>query len=102
MADRPHVRVDPSVRGGSPVIDGTRIDTLLIAGFVATGAQVETVIDWYPSLDRPSVLLACWYETRHGRYGGREMKAARKAWREWAAAWKPTAASCPDPPEVSR
>lgn len=100
MASRPHVRVDPSVQGGQPVIDGTRIPTLVIAGFVATGADMDTVVYYYPSLDRPSVLLACWYETEHGRYGGRRMRAARKAWREWARVWKPTAASCPDPPEV--
>jgi len=53
---RPHDRIsiDPKVRGGSPVIQGTRIPAHLIAR-LATEEPVESVLDLYPSLTRDDV-----------------------------------------------
>jgi uncharacterized protein (DUF433 family)/DNA-binding transcriptional MerR regulator len=44
------VRVDPEVRGGYPVIDGTRVPYDLVAGLLADGMDASEVAAFYPSV----------------------------------------------------
>jgi uncharacterized protein (DUF433 family)/DNA-binding transcriptional MerR regulator len=46
----PGVRVDPEVRGGYPVIDGTRIPYDLVAGLLADGMSESEATAFYPSV----------------------------------------------------
>jgi uncharacterized protein (DUF433 family) len=46
----PGVRVDPEVRGGYPVIDGTRVPYDLVAGLLADGMEASEVAAFYPSV----------------------------------------------------
>lgn len=46
----PHVRIDPSIRSGAPVVEGTRIPTRLISELIEEGVRPEEVIDLYPTL----------------------------------------------------
>ena len=58
-AIQPHTRIsiDPGVRGGSPVIEGTRIPADLVAR-LAKEDSVESVLDLYPSLTREDIEAA--------------------------------------------
>lgn len=46
----PGVRVDPEVRGGYPVIEGTRVPYDLVAGLLSDGMQPAQVAAFYPSV----------------------------------------------------
>ncbi len=48
----PGVAVDPEVRGGYPVIEGTRIPYNLVASLVNDGVPPEAISQYYPSVDR--------------------------------------------------
>ena len=50
LEPRPHVRVDPAVRGGEPVIAGTRIPYDEVAALVRDGIPAEDVRDFYPQV----------------------------------------------------
>jgi len=54
MVLRPSDRVliDPAVRGGTPVIDGTRIPTRLLRELIDDGLNTEEVLHLYPALSR--------------------------------------------------
>lgn len=47
----PRIRVAPDVRGGYPVVAGTRVDYDLVAGLIADGVPPRKVKDFYPSVD---------------------------------------------------
>lgn len=51
---REHISVDPGVRGGRPVVAGTRVPYELIAGLVHDGVPPEEVATFYPSVDAAS------------------------------------------------
>lgn len=46
-----HISVDPEVRGGFPVLQGTRVPYNVVASLVRDGMSVETVSELYPSVD---------------------------------------------------
>lgn len=48
---RPHVAVDPAMRGGHPVIKGTRIPYELVAGLIADGVPAADVRLYYPGVN---------------------------------------------------
>lgn len=48
---RPHVTVDPAMRGGHPVIAGTRVPFELVAGLVEDGVAPEDVALFYPGVN---------------------------------------------------
>lgn len=58
----PGVLIDPRVRGGTPVVDGTRIPTQLIAMLDADGMSPADIVDLYPSLMPQQVADALAYE----------------------------------------
>jgi uncharacterized protein (DUF433 family)/DNA-binding transcriptional MerR regulator len=47
---RPNVSIDPAMRGGHPVIRGTRIPFEFVAGFVADGVKPEDIYLYYPGV----------------------------------------------------
>jgi uncharacterized protein (DUF433 family)/DNA-binding transcriptional MerR regulator len=61
------VAIDPGVRGGTPVIDGTRIPTALIAELLADGSTVDAIVAAYPAIDAEDVLAAAEWEKQPRR-----------------------------------
>jgi uncharacterized protein (DUF433 family) len=63
LRPRDRVVIDPGIRGGAPVIRGTRIPTRLIEELVeADGLDVAEVMELYPSLTAEDVEEALDYE----------------------------------------
>jgi len=58
LIPHPHVRVDPSVLGGSPYIVGTRVPVRRLWAFYRNGATVDTLIRRYPQLGAAKVFDA--------------------------------------------
>jgi uncharacterized protein (DUF433 family) len=58
LVPHPHVRVDPSVLGGSPYLVGTRVPVRRLWAFYRGGATVETLIRRYPQLGAAKVFDA--------------------------------------------
>lgn len=56
------VTIDPRVRGGTPVVDGTRIPTQLIAMLNVDGMTPADIVGLYPSLTAEQVDQAIAYE----------------------------------------
>jgi uncharacterized protein (DUF433 family) len=50
LEPRPLVSVDPAVRGGEPVIEGTRIPASEVAALVRDGVAPEQINDFYPNV----------------------------------------------------
>jgi uncharacterized protein (DUF433 family) len=48
---RRHISVDPAVRGGRPVVSGTRVPFEVVATLVRDGVPAEDVAEFYPSVD---------------------------------------------------
>ena len=55
MRIAPRIVVDPAIRFGKPVIEGTRVPVELVLGQLAAGMTIETVMDEY-ALAREDVL----------------------------------------------
>jgi uncharacterized protein (DUF433 family)/DNA-binding transcriptional MerR regulator len=47
---RPNISVNPDVRGGHPVVAGTRVPFEVVAELVRDGVQPEKIADYYPSV----------------------------------------------------
>lgn len=58
LAER--IVVDPAIRSGRPVIEGTRVPVEIVIGHVAAGMTVEAVADEF-DLSREDVLAALSY-----------------------------------------
>ena len=56
----PRIAVDPNVRFGKPVIEGTRVPVDVLVGGVASGMTAEAVADAY-GVAREDVLAALAY-----------------------------------------
>lgn len=72
MQIAPRITVDPAVRFGKPVIEGTRVPVELVLGKLAGGMTVETVMDEY-ALTREDVLAALAYAAE--RIASEEIRA---------------------------
>jgi uncharacterized protein (DUF433 family) len=48
---RRSIAVDPDVRGGHPVISGTRVPFELVASLVRDGVSYSDIADYYPAVD---------------------------------------------------
>ena len=75
---RTAIVTDPEVRGGIPVIGGTRISAHEVAGVVAR-AGVDEVLAIYPSLDAEKVEAAVVYAKAHPRVGRPPNKEASRS-----------------------
>jgi len=60
---------DPEIRGGEPVIRGTRIPVYLIADLMSQGADAREILEDYPSLNAATVRSALAYAQTHPRRG---------------------------------
>lgn len=61
-----HVDIDPDVRGGTPVVSGTRIPTVLVAELVNGGLGPEEIVAMYPLLTVEAVAAVHqWEQRRH-------------------------------------
>ena len=69
---------DPEIRGGEPVIRGTRIPVYLVADLMRQGADAREILEDYPSLTANTVRSALAYAQTHPRRG-RPRKAPWRA-----------------------
>lgn len=95
---RPHVSIDPSSRTGHPTIVW-RIPAETPCSVLWDGYPMAWILQNYPTLTRPHVLVAAWYLAT---YGSRTWK---KRWGVWAKdnfghLWAQRYDECPDPPTV--
>lgn len=58
----PRVLINPNVRGGTPVVQGTRIPTRLIAELAGDGFAIHEIRDFYPSLNTKDIEAALSWE----------------------------------------
>lgn len=58
LRPRPHISVDPEMRGGHPVIAGTRVLYELVAGLVADGVPPQDIKNYYPLVDADAAVDA--------------------------------------------
>lgn len=72
MLERPYVRVEPGLRCGRPNVAGISCEAIALD--VWDGMSVDETAATF-NLTRAQVLVACWFEGRHG--------ALRRSWREW-------------------
>lgn len=63
------VVTDPEIRGGEPVIRGTRIPVYLIADLMSRGADAREILEDYPSLNASTIRSALAYAQTHPRRG---------------------------------
>jgi uncharacterized protein (DUF433 family)/DNA-binding transcriptional MerR regulator len=72
----PHsgVRVDPEVRGGYPVVEGTRVPYDVVAGLLADGVEPAEISAFYPSVTAEAAQGALGFEQYVNGY-----RAARAA-----------------------
>lgn len=55
------ITVDPARMGGLPTIRDTRVTVGMVLGQLASGRQVDELLDDYPYLERADVLAALEY-----------------------------------------
>jgi uncharacterized protein (DUF433 family) len=58
LEPRPHVSIDPAVRGGEPVVGGTRIPASEVAALLRDGVQPAQIGDYYPGVTPEAALDA--------------------------------------------
>jgi uncharacterized protein (DUF433 family) len=68
---------DPEIRGGEPVVRGTRIPVHLLQDLVARGATHDELLADYPSLDHQRLRWALLYAKNHPRAG----RPRKRPWR---------------------
>jgi uncharacterized protein (DUF433 family) len=68
-ASREVVVSDPAIRGGEPVVRGTRIPVHLLQDLVRQGASAEELLADYPALTGERLRLALLYAETHPRVG---------------------------------
>jgi len=60
---------DPAIRGGEPVIRGTRVPVFLVADLVEQGASLRELLEDYPALNAAKVRSALAYAQTHPKRG---------------------------------
>jgi uncharacterized protein (DUF433 family) len=58
---------DPDIRGGEPVVRGTRVPVYRLADLRAQGVSDQVLLEEHPSLTRDSLSAALRYARRHPR-----------------------------------
>lgn len=58
VVPHPHVRVDPSILGGSPYVVGSRVPVRRLWAFYRNGISIERVLHRYPQLGPAKVFDA--------------------------------------------
>ena len=73
---RSFVVSDPGIRGGEPVLRGTRVPVHTLAALSRQGASVKELLETYPWLDREQVEAALTYARAYPRRG----RPQRRPW----------------------
>ena len=55
---------NPGILGGKPIIKGTRISVELVLGFLASGMDIEEILDEYPHLKKEDIFAAIDYAAK--------------------------------------
>lgn len=76
LSPREHVAVDSSVRGGEPVIQGTRIPAVEVAALVRDGILPEQIGDFYPGVSAEAARDAADFADYVDSYGDSEPRQA--------------------------
>lgn len=58
LVPHPHVRVEPTVLGGSPYVAGSRVPVRRLWAFYDSGVKIETLLKRFPQLDAAKVFDA--------------------------------------------
>ncbi|MFI0424123.1 DUF433 domain-containing protein [Spongiactinospora sp. 9N601] len=58
LRPRRHVTVDPSIRGGIPVVEGTRVPYDEVATLLRDGVPAEHITEYYPGITAAGALDA--------------------------------------------
>lgn len=67
---------DPEIRGGEPVIRGTRVPAYTLADLAKQGVPAEEILEDYPSIDRAKLDAALAYAQAYPRRG----RPPRRPW----------------------
>jgi uncharacterized protein (DUF433 family) len=70
------VSIDPNVRGGEPVVEGSRIPVQLVHDLIEQGMAPDEILEHYPSLTPEKIRLADVYARAYPRRG----RPRRRAW----------------------
>lgn len=62
------IEVNPDILAGKPVIAGTRVPVYLILNLLASGYDVDRIIQAYPSLTTEDIQAALKYTEQRMRY----------------------------------
>lgn len=82
--DGPVLTIDPRRQFGDVCIYGSRIPASAVAGCVAAGDSIESVMDGY-GIGRDDLLLACWWYRWDCAVIRRKWeRAVSDAWSDWA------------------
>ena len=57
------ITMDPAVMGGKPCIRGTRVTVGTITGLLASGAEIDEILELYPYLTIKDIRAALSYAT---------------------------------------
>ena len=60
-----HIVIDPQIKGGTPVIRGTRMTVYSVLGRVDHGDTVEDIVEENPDLSREAIEAAIAYARVH-------------------------------------
>jgi uncharacterized protein (DUF433 family) len=71
------VESDPAIKGGEPVIRGTRVPVYLVAAMLDQGATPQEILEDYPTLDDEKIELARVFVKANPRLG----RPPKHAWR---------------------
>lgn len=55
------ITADPNILNGKPILKGTRVSVDFILQLVASGANVDSILQTYPQLSREAVVEALLY-----------------------------------------
>lgn len=72
-ADR--ISIDPDVRGGTPVIEGTRVPAELVAALVGDDMTYDEIIRQYPMLSAQDIQAACDWASEKAGTANKKRKA---------------------------
>jgi uncharacterized protein (DUF433 family) len=76
LRPREFIAVDPEVRGGHPVVAGTRVPFDLVAGLVNDGVEPEEIAEFYPSVTASAARDAADFAKYVDRAAQRKLRSA--------------------------
>lgn len=76
LRPRQHLTVDPEIRAGFPVVEGTRVEYDVVASLVRDGVSPAAVGDFYPSVSAEGATDATDFADEVDRYRARGPAAA--------------------------